>query len=414
MPSPPPPLTILVAPLNWGLGHATRCIPIIQELQARGCQVIVASDGASRALLVEEFPELTHISSPHTEIRYSKSPRWFGWAILKLIPRFWFQIKREQRWIRSVVSAFRIQAIIADNRYGMAHPNIPSIIITHQLGIQTGYGAAVDRLIQRISYHYIDRYRAVWVPDLKDEPSLAGALSHPIKYPSIPVAYLGMLNRFARSTNKVPSDTEELSTARQLIKVAEATTFESGAALPEKRPILVLLSGPEPQRTLLEKLILKEAASFKGSLIILKGLPASSATTDTAPVNQHHLQELYGLNQVRQFDHLGAAELQALLPSVEYIICRSGYTTLMEMIPLQKKLLLIPTPGQPEQLYLAVHADQQHYAPFWRQDKFSLIAALEEASRYSYHFPKAFNKDHLSAVIAALVDQLNDDTVQSA
>ena len=389
MPSLTRPPVVLVAPLNWGLGHATRCIPLIRELLSRGCKVIVASDGASHALLVEEFPEVTHISSPHTEIRYSKSPRWFGWAMIKLLPRFWLQIKREQRWIRSIVAAYQIEAIISDNRYGMAHPAIPSVLITHQLGIQTGYGKQVDRWIQKVLYRFIDQYQSVWVPDVKEDPSLAGTLSHPVSYPTIPVEYVGMLNRFSRSNPK-------------------ATTSSK-----EDRPVLVLLSGPEPQRTLLEKLILKQAASFNGSLIIVRGLPAVVNAQTVTNTDQQHLQELYGIPRVRQFDHLAATELQNLLQGVDYIVCRSGYTTLMEMIPLQKKLLLIPTPGQPEQQYLASYADQQRYAPFWNQDRFSLVAALEEASRYPYHFPDLLNNNALGPVVSSLLESLRNKAVHS-
>jgi predicted glycosyltransferase len=389
MPSLTRPPVVLVAPLNWGLGHATRCIPLIRELLSKGCKVIVASDGASHALLVEEFPEVTHISSPHTEIRYSKSPRWFGWAMIKLLPRFWLQIKREQRWIRSIVDAYQIEAIISDNRYGMAHPAIASVLITHQLGIQTGYGKQVDRWIQKVLYRFIDQYQSVWVPDVKEDPSLAGTLSHPVSYPTIPVEYVGMLNRFSRSNPK-------------------ATTSSK-----EDRSVLVLLSGPEPQRTLLEKLILKQAASFNGSLIIVRGLPAVVNAQTAANTDQQHLQELYGIPRVRQFDHLAATELQNLLQGVDYIVCRSGYTTLMEMIPLQKKLLLIPTPGQPEQQYLASYADQQRYAPFWSQDRFSLVAALEEASRYPYHFPDLLNKNALGQVVSSLLESLRNKAVHS-
>lgn len=389
MPSLTRPPVVLVAPLNWGLGHATRCIPLIQELLLKGCKVIVASDGASRTLLVEEFSDLIHISSPHTEIRYSKSPRWFGWAMIKLLPRFWLQIKREQRWIRSMVAAYQIEAIISDNRYGMAHPAIPSVLITHQLGIQTGHGKQVDRWIQKVLYRFIGHYRAVWVPDVKEEPSLAGSLSHPVSYPTIPVEYVGMLNRFSRSNPKATG------------------------SLVKDRPVLVLLSGPEPQRTLLEKLILKQAASFHGLLIIVRGLPTVVNAQTTTNTDQQHLQEVYGIPHVRQFDHLGATELQKLLQGVDYIVCRSGYTTLMEMIPLQKKLLLIPTPGQPEQQYLASHSDQQRYAPFWSQDRFSLEDALEEASRYPYHFPDLLNKNALGPVVSSLLESLRNKAVHS-
>ncbi len=381
------PPVVLVAPLNWGLGHATRCIPLIYGLQALGCEVLTASDGASRSLLVEEFPLLTHLSSPHTPIRYSSSKWLFGWAMLKLMPRFWRQIKKEQKWIVATASKYHIDAIVADNRYGLAHPTIPSVIITHQLGVRTGYGRYTDSMMQKLIYRYIDRFKQVWVPDVKEEPSLAGALSHPLTLPKVPVQYMGVLNRLSKG------------------QPAGATTGQQ---------VLVLLSGPEPQRTLLEKIILEQAASFTGQLILVRGLPATRTdavvqnSTEQQKGTNQALAQLYGVSRVRIFDHLNAGELQALLPSVEYIICRSGYTTLMEMIPLHKKLVLIATPGQPEQTYLAAYADSQHYAPQFLQEKFSLVHALSTASHYPYRFPSYFNEGPGPSVLAKWVEQIKE------
>jgi hypothetical protein len=371
---------VLVAPLNWGLGHATRCIPIIHTLQRLGCEVMIASDGASRSLLVEEFPLLTHISSPHTTIRYSRHKWLFGWAMLLLLPRFWLQLKQEQRWVRTIATRYHLDAIIADNRYGLAHPSVPSVIITHQLGILTGWGHFLDRRIQQMIYRYIHRFQQVWVPDIAQEPSMAGVLSHPALLPAIPTQYIGLLNRLS------PTPPE--------------TAAESAS-------LLVLLSGPEPQRSLLEKIILDQAISYKGPLIVARGLPApvnedtsSTQLEQTKCISPTSLALLYGISNIKIYDHLGADELQALLPTVSYIICRSGYTTLMEMIPLRKKLLLIPTPGQPEQTYLAHHADHQHYAPQFSQAQFSIQKAIAIGQQYPYRFPDHFNESPLHQIVS--------------
>ncbi|MFM7646239.1 MAG: glycosyltransferase [Sphingomonadales bacterium] len=388
MPQTPRSPLVLVAPLSWGLGHATRCIPLIHTLQRLGCEVMTASDGATRSLLVEEFPLLTHLSSPHTTIRYSRYKWLFGGAMLLLLPRFWLQVKREKQWIRTVADRYRFDAIISDNRYGLAHPNIPSVIITHQLAIRTGWGQLADRWLQRILYRYIDRYQQVWVPDISQEPSLAGALSHPVQLPSIPVQYLGILNRLS-------------------MPITDATPYNS--------TLLVLLSGPEPQRSLLEKMILNQAVSYNGKLIVVRGLPTSlhggatvTKAESTRPDPYESLALLYGISHVTIFDHLSAAQLQALLPSIGYIICRSGYTTLMEMIPLRKKLLLIPTPGQPEQTYLAAYAQQQQYAPQFLQAGFSIQQALDIGHTYPYRFPDQFNESPLSTIVSNWVRPLQN------
>jgi predicted glycosyltransferase len=379
MPPPARPFVVLVAPLNWGLGHATRCIPLIYTLQELGCNVIIAADGASRTLLVEEFPQLTHLPSPHTEVRYARYQWLFGWAILKLLPRFWLQLQQEQKWIRTTVQRYKIDAIISDNRYGLSHPNIPAVLITHQLGIRTGYGQLADRLVQQFLYRYINRYQEVWVPDRQTEPMLAGALSHPHHLPSAPLEYIGVLNRLKTNAPDAASETTQL---------------------------LVLLSGPEPQRTLLEKIILKQAASFTGQLLLVRGLPSSQPNNPATASVDPSLAMLYGVARVRIVDHLTTAQLQQVLPSADFIVCRSGYTTLMEMIPLQKKLLLIPTPGQPEQAYLADYADRQRYAPQFLQQNFSLGQAIQVANQYPYRFPAVFIETPRTAVVTRFIDQL--------
>jgi UDP:flavonoid glycosyltransferase YjiC (YdhE family) len=361
------------------LGHATRCIPLIYTLQELGCNVIIAADGASRTLLVEEFPQLTHLPSPHTEVRYARYQWLFGWAILKLLPRFWLQLQQEQKWIRTTVQRYKIDAIISDNRYGLSHPNIPAVLITHQLGIRTGYGQLADRLVQQFLYRYINRYQEVWVPDRQTEPMLAGALSHPHHLPSAPLEYIGVLNRLKTNAPDAASETTQL---------------------------LVLLSGPEPQRTLLEKIILKQAASFTGQLLLVRGLPSSQPNNPATASVDPSLAMLYGVARVRIVDHLTTAQLQQVLPSADFIVCRSGYTTLMEMIPLQKKLLLIPTPGQPEQAYLADYADRQRYAPQFLQQNFSLGQAIQVANQYPYRFPAVFIETPRTAVVTRFIDQL--------
>lgn len=373
---------ILVAPLNWGLGHATRCIPLIRQLQQEGCEVITASDGDSRSLLVEEFPLLTHLSSPHAPIRYSKKKIFFGWAMVRLLPRLLQQVHREKRWIKKIVAQYRITGIIADNRYGLAHSAIHSVIITHQLGIRTGMGKTMDRLAQRLLYHWIDQYHQVWVPDIAETPSLAGALSHPRHLPAIPLVYIGLLNRL----HKKP---------------------QSSATPPSR--LLFLLSGPEPQRTLLEELLVNQLVNFPDEVVIVRGLPhLKKETTMHVPLTEQSpaLTRLYGKSRVTIVDHLPAPALQAVVESATFIVCRSGYSTLMEMIPQHKKLILIPTPGQPEQEYLGKLLDRHHYAPRFDQANFSLSRALEKAREYPYAFPTHFEWTPLPTIVKEWVSHL--------
>ena len=278
-----------------------------------------------------------------------------------------------------MVDRYRIDAILSDNRYGLAHPSVTSVFITHQLEIRTGYGRIANRITQRILYRLMDRFQQIWVPDTEATPSLAGALSHPHDPPAVPIQYIGVLNRLAA----IEPDTPKMP-----------------------KQLLVLLSGPEPQRSLLEAILLKQVASLSEQLVLVRGLPATANAAKRSELTEPSLSLLYGPSRIKIFDHLTTDQLQQLLPSVEYIICRSGYTTLMEMIPLQKKLLLIPTPGQPEQTYLASYADSQQYAPQFSQQGFSIEHALRVARQYPYSFPAHFEHTTRQTVVARFVDQL--------
>ncbi len=190
-------LKVLVAPLDWGLGHATRCIPIINEFLSQGCTVILAADGAQKALLQEEFPTLRFVQIPGYRIKYGKNRAFTLVRLIMSIPKILIRIKQENAWFRGFGSRERPDVVISDNRYGLYLPGIVSVFITHQLSIRTSFGAAADRLLQRVNYRAIRRFTLCWVPDMAgEEISLSGKLSHPRKMPPIPTRYIGWLSRF--------------------------------------------------------------------------------------------------------------------------------------------------------------------------------------------------------------------------
>ncbi len=337
-------LRVLVSPLDWGLGHATRCIPIIKDLQSAGCTVYVACDETARSLLSPEFPDVRFLLLPGYGIRYASSKRWFAFKILQQIPKIITAIRREHGWLKKAVVEYKINLVISDNRYGLYHATVPCIFITHQLSIQTPF-RPLSRFVQRLSYRYINRYCECWVPDFETAPNIAGALSHPQKMPRIPVKYVGILSRFQQPE-------------------IETVQYEW----------LMMMSGPEPQRTLLEKELLKVIPSLKGNVLLIRGLPNTTSALPV-PVN------------CTVFNHLSTKDLQTAFAQSEYIISRSGYTTVMELIALGKKSILIPTPGQTEQEYLARHLAKQQWCIVCKKLG-GIAGCLQAAPHFTYALPR--------------------------
>ncbi len=303
---------VLVAPLDWGLGHATRCIPIIYVLISLNFEVVIAADGAIKNLLKKEFPDVVFTHLNGYKIHYSKQKFWLPVKLLSQFPKLLWRIYKEHQQLKAIISTHKIDIIISDNRLGLYSTVIPSIYITHQLKIKTG-NAFSERLAQKIHYFFINKYTACWVPDNESENNLAGELSHPLKKPAIPVKYLGPLSRFEK-----------------------IETFK-------KYDLLILLSGPEPQRSIFEKLLQEELKTFTGTVLLVRGLPEAAENNSVADAS----------NKISVVNHLAATDLNKVIQQAKLVICRSGYTTIMDLVKLQQKAVLVPTPGQTEQEYLA-------------------------------------------------------------
>ena len=347
---------ILVAPLNWGLGHATRCIPLIKALVELRCEVLIAANGAAADLLQKEFPTLPLLRIPGTEIRYARDRKFFVWRMLGQLPSIIQQVHKEKKWLQKEIKELKLDAVISDNRYGLSHPAIPCILITHQLWIRSGWGNTVDRIGNFFAWKVMQRFNEVWVPDYKGEWALAGQLSNPSQLPTNPVHYIGLLNRFHTTQS-----------AQQSVSAPQ---------------LLILLSGPEPQRTIIEAQCRNALQTYQGSFTMVCGKPGSAATTTTPTPDQ--LALLYGKQDAAIYDHLEGHYLQQEIEKASLIICRSGYTSLMELLPLQKKLIVIPTPGQPEQEYLGQYCMQKGYAICMAQKDFALTDALQLANNFLY------------------------------
>ncbi len=334
---------ILIAPLDWGLGHAARCVPIIKELQNYPVKVIIAADGAVKAMLKEEFPQLQFVTLTGYKIQYSKNKRWFRSRLLVQIPKILSSIVKEHRWLNKAIQELRVSAVISDNRLGLYNKSVFSVYITHQLNIKAGNGIS-GKIATLIHQFYIKNYTQCWIPDYNEKKNMAGELSHSPRS-ALQNNYIGCLSRLEK--NNASENTVEL---------------------------LIILSGPEPQRSLFEAMLIKQLTGFTGKVLFVRGLPG----TVDKPAN---------FQQVVFTNHLTAEALGGVMQSASLIISRSGYTTIMDLVKLGRKAVLVPTPGQTEQEYLAKYLSEQKIFCSLPQEKFSLQEAIAMSSAFPYAIP---------------------------
>jgi len=348
---------VLIAPLDWGLGHAARCIPLIESFRQQGWDITLAADGLTASLWRNAFPDIHLLSLNGYRIRYGKSLIWAH--IVKQFPKIRAAIDYENKWLKDQYDRNRWDVIISDNRPGFFHKDAYNIYITHQLNVKTGLGQWANWIATRMHRQYIRNFDTVWIPDQKDSV-LSGQLSTSTACP-IPVKYIGPLSRIQ----------------------PEPITDSSC-------DILFLLSGPEPQRSLLEKKILSQIKPSHGKISLIRGTTEKMSTT--------------GLQKnISVIDLADSKEVGRWINDARLVICRSGYSSLMDLTRLSKKALLVPTPGQGEQEYLAARAQEQGFFPFMAQHDFDLDKALKKVSQWSFSFPiTSFNFDQHHQVIEAL------------
>ena len=317
-------MKILIAPLNWGLGHATRCVPLIDRYRQEGHEVILGGDGDSLLFLKRRYPTLRLLPLAPLDVRYNKGSHQLT-AWLRLLPRFIRFIREDRKRLHALQQQYHFDLIISDNRFGLYTPECKSVYITHQLQIRLPrLWRWAEPLATRIHARFYRRFDEVWVPDYADsEHSLSGYLGHPAR-PMDTVRYIGPLSRFAQLA-------------------------DSHEVLPDSNKafdVVALLSGPEPQRSRLEEKVIRRYAGREERVLIVRGRMQGPPTRTTH-------------RTITLVPRLEDKELATALCSCQHIIARSGYSTLMDLAALglltKASLELIPTPGQSEQEYLAAH-----------------------------------------------------------
>ncbi|MGC4234096.1 MAG: glycosyltransferase [Niabella sp.] len=334
-------LKILVAPLDWGLGHTTRCIPIINKLLKKGAEVLLAGNEVQKKILGAEFPQCVFLPLNGYNVKYAGSGGDFMIKMMCQLPRILSVIKVENAWLKQVIARHSIDGVISDNRFGLYHAGAPCVFMTHQLQVKTGMGKAADILARNINYRQIKKFSACWVPDFEGTINLGGELSHPAIMPVTRCRYIGPLSRIDYTDSQGP-----------------------------QKHILFILSGPEPQRTIFENRIFEQLEYSKAPVVIVRGLPLDIKP----PVIKNAIV----------YNHLPKNELQQLMQEAEYIVCRSGYSSVMDINTMKAKAILIPTPGQTEQEYLAAHLMKNKFAVSGSQRDFDVRGLLEKAGRFSY------------------------------
>lgn len=294
-----------MAPLDWGLGHATRDIPIIRRLRELDARPVLLADRSPLALLRDAFPDLPYAVLPGVEVRYAKG-RSQAWAMARQFPAMLRSVRQEHALFRNIQRELQLDAVISDNRFGVRAEHLPSVVITHQV---FPFTPLAQGALRRLNRHQLARFDRCWIMDEPEAPGLAGALAHG-DHPPPNARYIGTLSRMRRS-DVPPKDHYR---------------------------VVAVISGPEPQRTLLEERLVPALMGVPGQHLLVRGLP------------MHKGREQQG--NVTLLPHLPGDALASALQHAELVVSRSGYTTLMDLVALGRSALIVPTPGQEEQEYL--------------------------------------------------------------
>ena len=312
-------MKIFIAPLNWGLGHATRCIPLVRQYLERGDEVVLGGDGESLLLLQRHFPQLRVIQLPSLELRYAANDQQRGFY-LRAIPALLRFTIADHYYLRQQLAIEHFDLIISDNRFGLFTRQTRCVYITHQLYVRLPRRLRIFQPLARAIHACVSkRYHEVWVPDFANsENSLAGELCHGGCFDTY-VKYIGPLSRFASSEG----------TPKELRRNSEYS-------------VVAILSGLEPQRSIFEQAILERYTNTSDKVLLVRGKVAEAQTK----ISRNNITMVASLSD------------QALLEVMEQattIIARSGYSTIMDLavLGLLHKAELHPTPGQSEQEYLA-------------------------------------------------------------
>lgn len=347
---------VFLAPLDWGLGHVTRCIALAKILYDEDYEVYWGlSNSLAKKLVYQYFPEAKILEINSYNIEYAQKGKYFFLKLCMQMPKIARAVHKEHFLLKQWNRKYNFDIVISDNRYGLHHPQIKTIFITHQLYPLSGNNNFLDAVAAYLHQQWLKRFSQIWKLD-DPEWQLAGKLSWAKDDPHPAIGISSQLS---------------LIVEEQLIQERRRS---------EPPALLFLLSGPEPQRTLLESAIL-------ASIPLLSSYKITLVRGTDRPLNQHSV-----LSFLEIIDFATAEQLYPLIQQANLVICRSGYSTLMDLVVLNKKMLLIPTPGQTEQIYLAHYFTEKKWAVSTQQEALNLSKKIEEA----LHLNPSFKVPHLN------------------
>ncbi len=336
-------MKILITPLNWGLGHTTRCIPIIQRLIENNCSVYLASDGRAGALLQKEFPDLPYFDLPAWNVQYTADNDNLGLSFLKQTPRVIHTIYKEYKAVQQIVAKHEIDIIISDNRFGCFSRKCKrNIILSHQVEVIMPKGVEFMKHLAHFSnYFCLNFFDELWIPDWNDERNISGKLSkvNTTKWKK-PFYYIGQLSRFE------PKQIE--------------TEFD----------VAVVISGPEPQRTIFEQICLKQLKKISGRSVLVLG-----------KTDQKNETIMDGNITIKKY--ATKEELNELVNKSKVIVARSGYSTVMDIVKLGKHAIFVPTPQQTEQEYIAERLYEKGQYNYAEQSTFDMLQMIRETNNFT-------------------------------
>ncbi len=358
---------VLVSPLEWGLGHATRLGRIIELLLQKNMDVVIAADGLPYNFLSEQFPDLPIERLPMKQVKYSKGRQGFFLKLLIQIPGLFFSIQRNKKLLNHLVEKYQIDFIISDNRYGFIHPKVPSVFVTGQLRpLPPKMFRFLHSVFGRLHLWMLRKYEFIWVSDYEGEANITGSLS------------------------RIPWGNKKIRYIHPLSWLEDKKPISKDPNSPYD--ILIMLSGPEPQRSQIEEKILKDFKASPQKILLLQGLPKKS--------NQigHDVQ----IGNLRVVNHLPGDQILWHMQNTKTLICRAGTTTIFDLVVLGKPALLIPTPGQTEQEYIAGRLDKEGYFMSVRQEDFGIHNLEEYQQRKFIKFPTP-QKDKFESALAEFI-----------
>jgi len=304
-------MEIIYGVCSWGLGHATRSLPVIRKLISEDYHVTVISNGRSLEVLKKELgPDLQYVDIPDYPMLLSENTRQFLAKSMVYWPVFIKRIEDGLAQLQKILQKKHYDCIISDARYDMYSKKIPSFFISHQMRIMNPLQIQMfERAMERFNQFFFKRFIDVIVPDYKED-NLSGDLSHHLRrIDEDSIHYVGVLSDFSKRPLKKDID------------------------------YLISISGPEPQRSMLEEKLASQAHELEGNVVMTLGKAENYSI-----VKKKHLTTYSFVTKELREELLNRAKL---------VVSRSGYSTIMDVAVVGTKALFIPTPGQIEQEYLS-------------------------------------------------------------